>query len=93
MRTIDLFYSHIAGMDAFANGLKIAYNIIQDGKLDKLISDRYASFRTGIGEDILDGKIGFNELEKCAIFNDQIKNISGKQEMLEAILNNYIFIS
>ena len=43
---IDLFYSHIAGMDAFAKGLKIAYKIIQDGKIDKFIEDRYSSYKS-----------------------------------------------
>ena len=89
----DLFYGHIAGMDAFAKGLKIAFKIIQDGKLDKMITERYSSFHSGIGEDILSGKAGFRELEKYAISNDQIENTSGKQEMLEAALNKYIFSS
>ncbi|MCX7841458.1 MAG: xylose isomerase [Clostridia bacterium] len=87
----DLFHAHIAGMDTFAKGLKIAYKIIEDGKLDKFIEDRYASYRTGIGKDIVDGKVGFKELEKYAMENDQVKNASGRQEVLESILNQYIF--
>ncbi|MCG8500002.1 MAG: xylose isomerase [Firmicutes bacterium] len=86
----DLFYSHIAGMDAFAKGLKIAYKIIEDGKMDQFIADRYASYTTGIGLDIVNGKVGFKELEKYAMTHDQIKNASGRQEMLEAILNQYV---
>ncbi len=87
---VDLFYGHIAGMDAFAKGLKIASSIIEDGKMDKFIEDRYASFRTGIGKDIVDGKVGFKELEKYAMENDKIVNASGRQEMLEAMLNQYV---
>lgn len=86
----DLFYSHIAGMDAFAKGLKIAYKIIEDGKMDQFIADRYASYTTGIGLDIVNGKVGFKELEKYAMTHDQIKNASGRQEMLEAVLNQYV---
>jgi xylose isomerase len=86
----DLFYAHIAGMDAFAKGFKIAYRIMEDGKLDKFIQDRYSSYATGIGKDIVDGKVGFKELEQYALENDQIKNKSGRQELLESILNQYI---
>ena len=43
----DLFYGHIAGMDAFAQGLRIASRISEDGVFDKFISERYASFNTG----------------------------------------------
>lgn len=84
---IDLFYGHIAGMDAFAKGLKIAYRIIEDGRLDKFVADRYESWNTGIGKDIIGGKVGFKELEKYAMDHDQIVNKSGRQEMLETIFN------
>jgi xylose isomerase len=86
----DLFYAHIAGMDTFAKGLKIAYKIIQDDAFEKFISKRYASYTTGIGSDIVNGKVGFKELEKYALENDSVGNISGRQEMLEAVLNGYI---
>lgn len=87
---IDLFYAHIAGMDAFAKGLKIAYKMVEDGTLDKFVEERYASYKTGIGADIVNGKVGFKELEKYALENDRIQNKSGRQEMLETILNQYI---
>ncbi|MDD3840481.1 MAG: xylose isomerase [Clostridia bacterium] len=88
---VDLFYAHIAGMDAFAKGLRIAHNIIQDGKIDQFIEQRYSSYSKGIGKDIVDRKVGFKELEKYALDNDQIKNTSGRQELLESILNKYLF--
>jgi len=87
---VDLFYSHIAGMDTFAKGFKIARKLIEDGVLEDFISKRYESFKTGIGKEIVEGKIGFKELEKYALENNSIKNVSGRQEMLEAILNQYI---
>jgi xylose isomerase len=87
---IDLFYGHIAGMDTFAKGLKIAYNMVQDGKMDKFVDDRYSSYTAGIGKDIVDGKVGFKELEKYALGLEQIGNVSGRQEMLESLLNKYI---
>lgn len=90
---VDLFYAHIAGMDAFAKGLKIAYKMVQDGKFDKFVAERYQSYKTGIGSDIVAGKVGFKELEKYALENSSLKNTSGRQEMLEAMLNNYILES
>lgn len=87
---IDLFYGHIAGMDTFAKGLKAAYNMVKDGKLDSFVEERYSSWKTGIGSDIIAGKVGFKELEKYALDNDKIVNSSGRQEVLETILNRYI---
>jgi xylose isomerase len=87
---VDLFYGHIAGMDAFAQGFKIATRMVEDGKFEKFISDRYASYTTGIGKEIVEGKVGFKELEKFILENGEVKNVSGRQEMLEALLNKYI---
>lgn len=86
---VDLFYGHIAGMDTFAKGLIIANRIIEDGKFDAFISDRYSSYTTGIGKDIVEGKVGFKELEKYAL-TAEIRNKSGRQEMLESLLNKYM---
>ena len=87
---VDLFHAHIAGMDTFAKGLKVAYRMIEDGKLEKFVDDRYKSYTTGIGKDIVSGKAGFRELEKYALDNT-IVNTSGRQELLESILNEYIY--
>jgi xylose isomerase len=87
---VDLFYGHIAGMDAFALGLKVAYRLIEDKVFDKFVEERYKSYKEGIGKDIVNGKVGFKELEKYALENDKIVNQSGRQEMLEAILTQYV---
>jgi xylose isomerase len=86
----DLFYGHIAGMDSFAKGLKIANKLVEDGVFENFISNRYSSFKQGIGKEIVDGKADFKSLEKYAMSNSSIVNTSGRQEMLEAILNQYI---
>jgi xylose isomerase len=86
----DLFYSHIAGMDTFAKGLKIASKIIQDGKIDGFIEERYSSYNQGIGEKIVGNKVGLKELEEYALKNEHIENHSGRQELLESIVNQYI---
>jgi xylose isomerase len=86
----DLFHAHAAGMDAFAIGLKAAQKIIDDGLLDKLLAERYASWNTGIGKQISSGKTGFKELEKYALSLAKVENASGRQELLETLLNEYI---
>lgn len=86
---VDLFYGHIAGMDTFARGLIIADKMLSEGKFEAFIADRYSSYKTGIGKDIIDGKVGFKELEQHAL-NVKIQNKSGRQEMLESLLNQYI---
>ncbi|CCC57794.1 xylose isomerase [Caloramator australicus] len=88
----DMFIGYIAGMDAFALGLRIAYKIIEDGRIDKFIQERYSSYKEGIGKDILDGKVTLEDLEQYALSIGEVKNIgSGRQEYLENILNSIIF--
>ncbi len=86
----DIFHAHAAGMDSFAVGLKAAHAIISDGVLDKFVDERYSSYASGIGKDIVDGKVGFKELEKYALANSDMGLKSGRQELLETILNEYI---
>ncbi|MCD4839833.1 MULTISPECIES: xylose isomerase [Neobacillus] len=85
----DLFYAHIAGMDAFARGLKVAHKLIEDRVIEDAIAKRYSSFTEGIGLDIVQGKANFHTLEAYAL-NNEIKNVSGKTEYLKAILNQYL---
>ncbi len=87
---IDLFYAYIAGMDAFARGLKVAAKLIEDKVFENFIGNRYASYKEGIGKDIVEGKVGFKELEAYAMKNGITPNVSGRQELLESILNQYI---
>ncbi|RRJ63539.1 xylose isomerase [Paenibacillus oralis] len=87
----DLFYSHIAGMDSFAKGLKVAGKLIEDKFFDKLIEERYASFKTGIGAEIVSGKANFKTLEAYALQNSKIVNKSNHLELIKARLNEYIF--
>ena len=89
----DIFYSYIAGMDAFALGFRAALKLIEDGRIDKFVEDRYASWKTGIGADIIAGKADFASLEKYALEKGEVTDSlsSGRQEMLESILNNVLF--
>ncbi len=89
----DIFLSYIAGMDTFALGFKAARALIADGRLDKFTEERYASWNTGIGKKIISGDVGFEELEQYALQRGEVTDSlsSGRQEMLEAIVNNILF--
>ncbi|MFW2503241.1 xylose isomerase [Clostridium diolis] len=87
----DLFLAYIAGMDTFAKGLRVAYKLLENGDLEDFIKEKYSSFTQGIGKEIVEGKVGFKELEAYALNNNPIINKSGRQELLESIVNQYIF--
>jgi xylose isomerase len=88
---VDLFHAHVGGMDAFARGLKIAAAIRKDGVLDDFIQNRYRSWDSGLGADIESGRADFKALEKHMLKQGEIApNESGRQEMLENIINRYI---
>lgn len=88
--TDDMFYAHIAGMDSFARGLKVANKLIEDRVFEDILDERYSSFKDGIGLDIVAGRADFHELEKYAMENKVINNRSGRQEKIKAILSQYL---
>lgn len=88
---IDLFHAHIGGMDAFARGLKIAAAIRADGKLCDFVKERYSSWDSGIGAEIEAGKHSLESLEVYMLEKgNPAPNQSGRQEMLENLINTYI---
>jgi xylose isomerase len=88
---IDLFHAHIGGMDAFARGLKIAAAIRADGRLEKFVKDRYASWDSGIGAKIENGKTSLKELETYMLKKGEAEaSGSGRQEFLENLINEFI---
>ncbi|MCL2077674.1 MAG: xylose isomerase [Oscillospiraceae bacterium] len=89
----DIFYSYIAGMDAFALGLRIADRIIADGRIDDFVTKRYSSWQSGIGADIINGKADLAAIEKYALEKGEVLGTipSSRQEMLEDILNDIMF--
>jgi xylose isomerase len=88
---VDLFYAHIGAMDAFAHGLKIAADIRKDGVLKEMTDKRYASWESGIGLQISEGAASFDTLEKYMLEKGEVApNVSGRQELFEAVFNRYI---
>ena len=88
----DMFKAYILGMDTWALGLMNAAKIIEDGRLEEFVKQRYASYNSGIGKKIVDGKTTLAEL---AAYADNLGAPSlpdsGNQEGLESIVNQVIF--
>nr|MDD6336530.1 xylose isomerase [bacterium] len=88
----DLFHALISGMDGFALGLRMALRVLEDGRLDAFVRERYQSFTTGIGADIVAGKTNLQQLEAYALQKGEVApRQSGRQEYLENILNDILF--
>ena len=87
---IDLMHAHIGGMDAFARGLKVAHAIREDGRLAQFVQDRYSSYDSDIGAKIEAGTTSFAELEQYALSNGEPSLLSGRPEMLENLVNDFI---
>lgn len=86
----DLFYAHIGGMDAFARGLKTAAAIRADGRLAEFVQQRYSSFDSDAGSKVESGSMSLEALEKIALANGEPQLASGRQEMLENLINTFI---
>ncbi|MEM7655637.1 MAG: xylose isomerase [Bacteroidota bacterium] len=87
---IDRFYGHIGGMDAFARALITANEIMKHSDYKHLRKNRYQTFDTGKGADFEAGKLALDELRELALTYGEPPLISGRQELLENIINQYI---
>ena len=87
---IDLIHAHVGGMDTFARGLKIAQAIREDGRLAGFVQQRYSSFDNDIGAKVESGSCSFEDLEAHALAHGEPSLTSGRQEMLENLINEFI---
>jgi len=88
----DMFLSFILGMDAYALGLIKAAELIEDGRIDSFVKERYSSFESELGQKIRSGKATLEELATIAARNGApALPGSGKQEWLESVLNAVLF--
>lgn len=88
----DMFRAYIHGMDSFALGLVKAQALIDDGRLDAFVNERYKSFDSGIGAKIKNGESTLAELAKAAEeMGTPMRPASGEQEHLQSIINAVLF--
>jgi len=86
----DLFIAHVGAMDVMARALEAAAAILEESPYKKMVADRYASYDSGMGKQFEEGKLTFEDVYAYAKANGEPKQISGKQELYEAIVNMYI---
>jgi xylose isomerase len=85
----DIFIAHISGMDAMAKAIENAANIISQSGINEMIKKRYSSFDSGDGKAFEQGNLTLEELVDYAKKSGEPKQISGQQELYEAIVNMY----
>lgn len=85
----DIFIAHISAMDAMARALENAAELLEKSPIKKMVADRYASFDNGLGKKFEEGKMTFEEVYEYGKKVGEPKQISGKQELFEAIVNMY----
>lgn len=86
----DIFFAHIGGADTFARALLVADKVLNDAAFSQIVDNRYASFDSGNGKAFENGTLGLTDLFSIASKQDALRPISGKQERLEYIINQYI---
>lgn len=86
----DVFHAHIGGADTFARALITADKIMSSSPYKKLREERYSSFDSGKGRDFEQGKLNLEALYEIAHENGELELKSGKQELFENIINQYI---
>ena len=86
----DIFHAHIGGADNFARALMTADNILTSSNYKELFNLRYNSFNSGKGKAFEQGKLNLNDLYEIAVNTGELNLKSGKQEMFENIINQFI---
>lgn len=87
----DMFIAHISGMDNFAHALIVAERILKESDYLKLRKDRYATFSHGKGHEFSSGSLSLADMYDYAKAHGEPEAISGKQEMIEQLINSYLF--
>jgi xylose isomerase len=88
----DLILAHVGGADLCARAFLTAAKLIEDGRYDENIRQRYADWKSPEATAMLDGKLSLDQIEAKAL-KDGInpKPRSGKQEQLENLLGRLIY--
>lgn len=85
----DIFIAHISGMDAMAHALESAADILENSPYPQMFKERYASFDAGKGKEYEEGRMTLEDLVAYAKQHGEPEQLSGKQELYEAIVNMY----
>lgn len=88
----DMIHAHVGGMDLCARAFLTAAKIIEQGKYDAVIDERYAGWKTANASSMLAGKVSLDQIEAMALEgNLNPKPKSGSQERIENLLARLIY--
>jgi len=88
---VDLFHAHVGAMDCYARGLEIAAQMVEDEVLERAVHHRYRGWENELGTAIREGRTDLESLQRRALELGEPQLESGRQEMLENLLNHYVF--
>jgi xylose isomerase len=87
----DLIAAHVGGMDVCARALLSAAALIEDGGYDRALAERYAGWETPEARDMVSGTADLGAIADWAEREGiDPKPRSGKQEMLENLVNRFV---
>ena len=87
----DLLIAHIGAMDICARAFKAAARMVEDGELSGLVDQRYSGWGSDGGQKLLSGEWSLDQVATWVESeNVNPKPVSGRQEMLENIVNKYL---
>jgi xylose isomerase len=87
----DLLIAHAGGMDTCARAFKAAAKMVEDKALSSHVNARYAGWNSAESKAMLSGKRSLEEIaERVEKKNINPQPRSGKQELLENIVNRYV---
>ena len=83
---------HVGGADICARAFLTAAKLIEDGKYDAILDERYAGWKSPEAQAMLSGKLTLDEIADKALrdgINPEPR--SGKQEQIENLLMRSIY--
>jgi xylose isomerase len=87
----DLLYGHIGGLDVCAHALMAAARMIEDGKFDAFLSQRYAGWADPKAQAMLAPDATLDAIAaRVAAEKLDPKPRSGRQEWVENLVNRYV---
>ena len=89
---VDLFIGHIGAMDTYAQGLRKAAKMKEEGALQSMVAERYLSWETeSLAAKITKGEATLEECVEYAMEKGEPKKTSEKQELYEMVRNRYLY--
>ncbi|NBB09996.1 xylose isomerase [Pseudomonas sp. SLFW] len=89
---VDLFYGHVAAMDVLALSLERAAAMVENDVLQQFKTQRYAGWDQPFGRAVQTGEFSLESLARHALEHDlNPQAVSGRQEMLEGVVNRFIY--